>query len=231
MFIQRRGECIIGERYVNRNLGRSRSELNPTRTRKRKYELRARAESQRRTRERIVQATMELHEEVGPAKTTVAEIARRAGVQRLTVYNHFPKEIELFGACQAHWMRFHPLPDLSAALSLPSPTARLQAVLREFYGWYREAAPMSEKIQRDRGAIPALDALMKRTVDAQLAELTQALAKGFHSRGRRAERQRTLVRLALDFWTWRRLDHEGLDDETAADLMSEAVACASASGQ
>ncbi len=205
--------------------------MNSMSTEKRRYELKARAESQRRTRERIVQATMELHEEVGPAKTTIAEIARRAGVQRLTVYNHFPEEVELFGACQAHWMGLHPLPDLSSALALSSPTGRLHAVLREFYDWYREAAPMSEKIQRDRGAIPALDALMKRTADAELAELSQALAKGFRSRGRRAERQRTLIRLALDFWTWRRLDHEGLDDETAADLMSDAVACASASGK
>ena len=60
---------------------------------------------------------MELHKEVGPAKTTVAEIARRAGVQRLTVYNHFPEDVELFAACQAHWIGLHPQPDFS----LPSP--------------------------------------------------------------------------------------------------------------
>ncbi|MBA2357350.1 MAG: TetR family transcriptional regulator, partial [Actinobacteria bacterium] len=33
--------------------------------------------------------TAALHEEVGPARTTIAEIARRAGVQRLTVYKNF----------------------------------------------------------------------------------------------------------------------------------------------
>ena len=38
---------------------------------------------------------MELHKEVGPAQTTIAEIARRAGVQRLTVYNHFPTKPDL----------------------------------------------------------------------------------------------------------------------------------------
>ena len=85
---------------------------NPTR----KYQLKARAESERQTRARIVQATMELHKEVGPAKTTVAEIARRAGVTRLTVYNHFSEDSALFSACQAHWMGLHPLPDFSAAL-------------------------------------------------------------------------------------------------------------------
>lgn len=191
---------------------------------KRKYELKARAESRRRTRERIVRATMELHEEVGPARTTVAEIARRAGVQRLTVYNHFPEDTELFGACQAHWMGLHPPPDFSSALARPDPADRVRAVLTGCYGWYRETAPMAEKVQRDRGAVPALDDLMARTADQRLDQLTDALAGGFRSRGRRAQRQRALIRLALDFWTWRRLDREGLDDAAAADLMAELAA-------
>jgi AcrR family transcriptional regulator len=192
-------------------------------TEKRKYELKARAESQRRTRERIVKATMELHQEVGPAQTTVSEIARRADVQRLTVYNHFPEDIELFAACQAHWMGLHPLPDLSAAMSLPDPKQRVRAAVRAFYGWYRETGPMAENVQRDRGAVPQLDALMKETADAQFATLADALSAGFRRRGARADRQRALIRLALDFWTWRRLDLEGLDDDSAADLMTEAV--------
>jgi AcrR family transcriptional regulator len=193
-------------------------------TERRKYELKARAESQRQTRERIVRATMELHREVGPAKTTVAEIARRADVQRLTVYNHFPEERELFGACQAHWMDLHPPADLSPALELAEPTERLRAALRASYGWYRDTEPMAENVQRDRGAVPALDALMQQTADAQLDHLAGALSGGFRSRGRRADRQRALIRLALDFWTWRRLHREGLDDAAAADLMADAVA-------
>ena len=191
---------------------------------KRRYELKARAESQRRTRERIVRATMELHKEVGPAKTTVAEIARRADVQRLTVYNHFPEDIELFGACQAHWLTLHPLPEFAPALALSDPTERVRATLRGFYHWYRETAPMAEKIQRDRGTVPALDALMTQTSDQRLAQLTESLAGAFKSHGRRARRRRALIRLALDFWTWRALDREGLDDDTAASLMSDAVA-------
>src|SRR5436305_6397845 len=105
---------------------------------KRKYELKARAQSQRQTRERIVQATMELHQEVGPAQTTIAEIARRAGVQRLTVYNHFPQESEMYGACQAQWMSLHPLPDLAPVFALPAPADRLWAVIGRDYAWYRE---------------------------------------------------------------------------------------------
>src|SRR5690242_19300490 len=105
---------------------------------KRRYHLKARAESQRQTRERIVRATMELHREVGPAQTTIAEIARRAGVQRLTVYNHFPEEPDLVGACQGHWLSLHPPPDPATALAAPDPVQRLQTALRDLYGWYRE---------------------------------------------------------------------------------------------
>ena len=73
-------------------------------TQKRRYELKARAESQQATRARIAAAAAALHEEVGIAKTTVADIARRAGVQRLTVYNHFPDLNALLPACTAHWL-------------------------------------------------------------------------------------------------------------------------------
>jgi AcrR family transcriptional regulator len=190
---------------------------------KRKYELKARADSQRRTRERIVRATVELHQEVGPAQTTIAEIARRADVQRLTVYNHFPDEQELFGACQAHWLSLHPLPDLTAALALPDPVERVHAVLLGYYGWYRETESMSENVQRDRAAVPPLNEVLAQTADAGLGHLADALAAGFKDRGRVAPRRRALIGLAFDFWTWRRLDREGLDDDAAAALMAHAV--------
>lgn len=191
---------------------------------KRRYELKARADSQRRTRERIVQATMELHQEVGPAQTTIAEIARRADVQRLTVYNHFPDERELIGACQSHWLGLHPLPDVGAGLALSDPVDRLRAVLRGYYGWYRETESMAEKVQRDRGAVPPLDEVLEQTADAAFAELADGLAAGFGGRGRAAARRRALIALALDFWTWRRLDREGLDDDGAAAVMAQAIA-------
>ncbi|WP_164990333.1 TetR/AcrR family transcriptional regulator [Agromyces albus] len=186
---------------------------------KRKYELKSRAAAQQQTRERIVAATVELHTEVGPALTTVAEVARRAGVQRLTVYNHFPDDTGLFGACQAHWMQLHPLPDVATALAADDPAERVRSVFRAQYGWYRETEPMAEKVQRDRGSVPSLDSLMRRTADARLDQLADTLAIGL---GESAER-RALVRLGLDFWTWRRLAREGLDDDAAAELMTAAA--------
>ena len=171
---------------------------------KRKYELKARAEKQAATRRRITDATVQLHEEVGPAKTTVAEVARRAGVTRLTVYNNFPEERELFAACQGHWLELHPLPTLD-------PSEGAEAVLRALYGWYRETARMAENVRRDRAAVPALDALMSDTADAQMSALAGALGGG------------PLVALALDFWTWRRLTAEGLGDDEAAALMARVI--------
>ena len=190
--------------------------LNTMSIEKRRYELKSRAATQQQTRERIVAATMELHKEVGPALTTVAEVARRAGVQRLTVYNHFPDEAELLGACQAHWMHLHPLPDLAVIMAADDPGERVRATLRAFYQWYRETEPMAQNVQRDRGAVPALDLLMRRTSDSRLDQLADALAAGFGARDER----RALIRLALDFWTWRRLTHDGLADNPAADLMA-----------
>jgi AcrR family transcriptional regulator len=193
-------------------------------TQKRKYELKARAERQRETRERIAQAAAELHEELGIARTTVAEIARRAGVQRLTVYNHFPDESELFPACTAHFLSVHPQPDFDPAFALEDPRDRLRAVLGALYHWYRETEPMMATVNGDRDSVPALDAFCREAWDPQFAELASALAAGFGARGRRAQRVKALMALAVEFSTWRRLDREGLDDDSAADLMTGAVA-------
>jgi AcrR family transcriptional regulator len=188
---------------------------------KRKYELKARAEKQEETRQRIVEATAELHEEVGPAQTTVAEIARRAGVNRVTVYNHFPEEGELFAACQAHFLSGHPLPDFASALALEDPAERVCAVVLELYRSYRGTEPMTAKVLRDRATMPALDALMQQTLDAMQAHLVDTLAAGVGVQGTAARRTRAALALALDFWTWQRLAQEGLGDEEAAELMAQ----------
>ena len=198
--------------------------VNAMSTQIRKYELKARAESQRETRERIARVTAELHEEKGVAKTTVAEIARRAGVTRLTVYNHFAGLSELLPACAAHYERLHPAPDLGAVLARAEPGERVRGALALLYAWYRETEPMYGKLFSDRATVPELDRFMAENVDRMQAELAAELAAGFGGRGRRAQRTGALIRLALDFWTWRRLSGEGLDDESAAELMAAAVA-------
>jgi AcrR family transcriptional regulator len=198
--------------------------MNTMSTQTRKYELKARAESQRETRQRIAKATAELHEEKGVAQTTVAEIARRAGVTRLTVYNHFADLSELLPACAAHYEGLHPMPDLGGVLAQAEPDERVRGALSRLYGWYRETERMYGKLFSDRASVPELDRFLEQNVDRMQAELADDLAAGFGLRGRRADRTRALIRLALDFWTWRRLSRESLDDEAAADLMAAAIA-------
>jgi AcrR family transcriptional regulator len=183
-------------------------------SRKRPYRQKARAERQAETRRRIAAAAASLHEEVGPARTTVAEIARRAGVQRPTVYNNFPDERELFAACQAHFLSEHPPPDLAPLVAVRRPSARVRIVLEAMYGWYRATRAMAANVQRDRRLLPELDAVLAETADAQLDALAGVLAE---------RASRPLIRLALEFSTWERLIDEGLSDTEAAALMADAA--------
>ncbi|HEY6653298.1 MAG TPA: TetR/AcrR family transcriptional regulator [Solirubrobacterales bacterium] len=199
--------------------------MSTQKTNNRKYELKARAESQERTRQQIAKAAAGLHEEVGPAGTTVAEIARRAGVSRLTVYKHFPDNASLYPACSAHHFSEHPLPDFQAALAPADPIERLGSLLRTVYGsWYRQQRRMMGNLQRDRRSDPALDEFMTANSDVALGGLADAVTAGFELGPDQAARVRSLTRVALDFWTWDRLTGEGMDDEAAAELMTDAVA-------
>ncbi len=108
-----------------------------------------------------------MHEEVGPARTTIAEIARRAGVQRLTVYNHFPDERDLYEACGQHWLSEDPPPDPQSAFEIADPGDRLLAVLLPLYKWYHRRARGLEHMQRDRLVMPAFDAVVRARMDRQ----------------------------------------------------------------
>lgn len=192
---------------------------------KRTYTQRARAERAAETRRRITEATVALHEEVGPARTSVAAIARRAGVQRLTVYNHFPTEADLLGACQAHWMAANPQPDIGPLLAEPDPEARVHAVAEALYGWFRATEQASAKLLRDAEVMPALAEVVARGAPAQQA-LADALAAGWGVRGARGRAVRGAVALALDFWAWRAMARAGLTDAEAAAVAAGAVRAA-----
>lgn len=185
---------------------------------KRKYELKARAVSQRKTGDRIAAAATSLHEEVGIANTTVADIARRAGVQRPTVYAHFPDLAALLPACTAHWLGENPLPDLGPVFAIKDPIERLREALFLFYSWYRKTATMQQRLLSERTPVSVLDKWLEQSMDPVFAEIAAGLAADLsHAEAR------VLVALALDFWTWRRLDREGLDDAAAAKLMAEVM--------
>jgi AcrR family transcriptional regulator len=171
---------------------------------KRKYELKQRAESQAATRQRIVEAAVELHSTIGPARTTVMDIAKKAGVERVTVYRHFPDELALFTACSAHYRALNPPPDMSPWRAIDDPVERLRVALSALYAYYERAAPMLQNVLRDSEIIPAgPQSIEPRRRYA--ADLRDVLARGWSARGRKRRRLLAALALALDFYTWRKL--------------------------
>ena len=188
---------------------------------KRKYEMKRRAERLAETRRRITEATIELHRTVGPAATRINEVARRAGVQRMTVYNHFPDEASLLTACSAHWRALHPAPDPAAWRAAEDPGARLRLGLHELYAWYRETEPMTANVLRDAQILPALRPIIEGGLLRYLDQARQVLTEPFGVRGRRRERVDAAARAAVDFHMWRAL--APLGDHDAADLAAGLV--------
>jgi AcrR family transcriptional regulator len=120
----------------------------------RQYRMQKRAEQMDETRQRIVESTVRLHGTLGPARTTIAAIARDAGVTRLTVYRHFPDDEAIFEACSAHWLAGQVLPDPVAWARIHDPVDRLRAGLSDLYRFYRDGEGMLTRVYRDRDAMP-----------------------------------------------------------------------------
>ena len=123
---------------------------------KRKYNKTRRAEQQDETRERIVEATVKLHEELGPANTSIKAIAEEAGVQRLTVYRHFPDDASLFQACTTHYLGLHPPPNMAEWAEIENASERSHAALLAFYRYYRHTEKMWSVAYRDLEKVGAL---------------------------------------------------------------------------
>lgn len=188
----------------------------------RHYHKTQRAQSELKTRERIVEATVELHGSVGPAKTTISEIAKRAGVQRLTVYRHFPSEKALFAACSGHYMAQNPLPDLAEFAAMPDPAKRLKAALGALYAYFRRNQAMLALVLRDAATVPAMKSSMQ-AIERFFRELHTVLMANRQGAREKTKQATALIALAISFHTWQELSKAGLSDDEAASLMAQAV--------
>jgi AcrR family transcriptional regulator len=188
--------------------------------------MRRRAEQVAQTRQRIVEAAVALHGSAGPANTTIAAIAARAKVTRVTVYRHFPDEAALFDACSAHWLSRHQPPDPAAWAKISDPAARLQAGLAGLYQFYRAGASMLACVYRDFAALP--EAHQRRHQD-QADRLRDLLAAPFGGNPGQQRLTRAVTGHAISFWTWHSLClDQGLTDREAAEIMVSAVLAAQA---
>ncbi len=208
----------LGPRRVNWfNIVYSEMKSNePGRPAKRKYVLRERADQVAQTRARIVESTVALHQKVGPASTQISEVARKAGVQRATIYKHFPDDSSLFAACSAHWRSLHPAPDVQRWSSIAAPDERVRAALRDLYRWYRETEAMTGNVLRDAQTLPALRRVLEGGLLRYLATVSEYLAGAFDASGMRQQRISRAAMAAVDFNFWHAL--MPLGDEQAAAL-------------
>jgi AcrR family transcriptional regulator len=182
-----------------------------------------RAELVATTRRRITEAAIDLHGSVGPARTTISAIAERAGVDRLTVYRHFPDEQSLFEACSGHWLAAHPYPNPGQWASIADPRDRLARALSHLYVWYRENHVMLENVLRDAPEVPSLSDRPQRWAGYHQG-VVDTLIPGWGIRGGRRLVLRAAIGHATALGTWRSLTDQGLDDEAAARLMLDLVA-------
>jgi AcrR family transcriptional regulator len=194
---------------------------------KRQYRMMRRAEAEQRTRLRITESTVELHGTLGPARTSVSAVARRACVRRSTVYRHFPDEHSLFSACTSYWMAAHPLPDINRWIAITDSGARLTRALSELYPHYRRTERMMSNILRDEATMPIVKRMLKGYRD-YLSTARDALMLGRAAREPARQQVFAAIGHALSFGTWRSLAREqGLTDSQAAGLICRLVAAAS----
>jgi AcrR family transcriptional regulator len=194
---------------------------------KRKYELKKRAEEMAETHLRITEAAIDLHGSVGPSRTTMSAVAERAGVERRTLYRHFPTEADLFEACSTHYFTTNPWPDLDSWRAVHDPHRRLERALDELYRFYERTEPMLGNVLRDSELVDfAQDAIAP--FHAYLDEAAEALVTGRPARGRRRELVRAALRHAVSFSTWRSLKAAGVVRADATKLLVALVDSAAA---
>jgi len=182
--------------------------------------MKRRAELEAETRRRITESAVALHEQVGPAHTSISAIAERAGVRRSTVYRHFPDEETLFEACSSHWRAANPPPDPRSWSSIEDPAERTRTALRAVYAFYAGTEAMYVSLLRDEPLVPAVERRL-RDFYGFLGSIGDGLATGRGLRGRRVKLVRAAIGHALAFPTWRSLTREqGLSNDDAVALMT-----------
>ena len=192
---------------------------------KRRYELRRRAEQQDQTRRRITEAAVELHQSIGPAATTISAIAERAGVQRLTVYRHFPDQQAIFAACSQHFFAANPPPDTAAWAAITDPAVRLATALAELYAWHERVEAMLTGVTRDAEVLPGL---VGRGYASLLETMRACLLAGWPD-GPAGRLAAAAAGHALHFRTWLSLVRvQGLTTAEAVALMTALIRQAAA---
>lgn len=185
---------------------------------KRKYTKSKRAELQSKTRERIIDAVMALHEELGPANTSIKAVAEKAGVQRLTVYRYFPDEDSMFMACTSKWFGLNPPPHLSEWDAIDDAEQRSYAALMAFNQYYRGTETMWQGVYRDMNHVIAMQKPMAE-FENYINQQRDDLLVAWKARGKKKLQLSLTLRHCLRFSSWHSLKMENLNDKQITELM------------
>jgi AcrR family transcriptional regulator len=191
----------------------------------RKYEMKRRAERIQETRRRITEAAVELHETIGPARTTVSAIAEKAGVQRHTYYAHFPELKDLYQACMGLHLEQNPLPEPASWAEVSDAEGRMRRALLEVYAFFSRNEAILTNVLRDTPLDPVLQE-NNVSLFRHWEVMRDTIADAFEASGERHETLLAAIALALDLQTWRTLvRQQGLDDDRVVELMVGMVRC------
>lgn len=186
---------------------------------KRRYVLNARREQLEATRSRIVAAAVSLHEELGPRHTSVKAIAERAGVERLTVYRHFPDERAILRACSTSWIQQNPPPDPADWAAETDPASQTALALGALYGYFSHARGMLTSVLRDREHVAGLPEVM-RDFEQYLSNLAADLRKAWAPRASETSPVAITSAHAVQFSTWQSLEAAGANDAAKAAIVA-----------
>ncbi len=190
---------------------------------KRPYRMKKRAEARDETRERIIRATMSLHDEKGVATTSFSDIAERAHVGAATVYRNFQTIDVLVAACGAHvWQEMRPpVPQEAPAVfeGIATPEARRVRLLETLDDFYRRGAFRLERAAQDRHRVAGLDFFL-----TQVEAGVQALVReAFGENAFEPDVQRALA--LTDFRVWHSLQRLALPKEAFIAFWLRLLAC------
>ncbi len=169
----------------------------------RKYTKTRRAALKRETRQRILDAVINLHAEHGALGTSYAMIADRAGVSLQTVYNHFPDLGILVKACTGHVTA--QAPEVSQASFHLGETAadRLELLTRAVYENLEYLSPWLRLGFAEAAVVPELDELFTQQRNELRKLIRQAVAPEFKATSAFLDAATVL----LDYPAWKSFRH------------------------
>jgi AcrR family transcriptional regulator len=191
------------------------------------YRPRGRTKRSKETRARIMDATRALLDEGEFHKTSVEDVAERAGVSRATVYQHFPSRLELVDAICDTFAENPALLALRDTVALPDPAQALDETIANTVRFWSSEDKVLQQLYGATAIDPAARDLVERQLSDRRGEM-QRLARHLDEAGglrRGVDRRGALAQLMVltGYGSYRELRQDGLSDAKAIEHLQAAA--------